>query len=157
MLLKILGICMILGAGGMAACSAVGTERRKLSVLDGWIDLILHIRGQIDCYLTPLEDILIHADPKLLSACMGTSKDRTPAELLRRSAPFLDPESNRLLEGFTREIGSSYREEQIKRCDHYLLVLQKNREQLASQLPARIKVSATLCICGALGTAILLW
>ena len=155
--LKLLGILLILGAGGAGAYASDHAERRKLSVLDGWIALILYIRGQIDCYLMPLDEIFAYADLPLLTACMGTRQERSPTALLQRSSPFLDPESKRLLESFAREIGSSYREEQIKRCDYYLQILQKNRDQLASQLPARIRVSATLCICGALGAVILLW
>ena len=61
---------MVIAAGGTAAFYLASYEKKKLSVLDAWIDLIFHIRGQIDCYLMPLDEILSCADEAVLKGCM---------------------------------------------------------------------------------------
>jgi hypothetical protein len=154
--LKCLGGLLILGTGGILAHAGAIAERRRLSVLDGWIDLIFYLRGQIDCYLTPLDCILAGADKALLDACMGSGKTRTLSSLLQASAPYLGAESQRALQAFLRGSGG-YREEQLKCCDYCLDTLRPLREKLAAELPARIRLCVTLCLCVAFGTAILLW
>lgn len=155
--IKLLGSGLIAAAGGVAAYSAVHYEKRKLSVLDAWIDLIFHIRGQIDCYLMPLDDILACADTEILRACMCRAPHPDLRTLLHASSPYLTPEAKRLLTALIRELGGSYREEQLRLCDYYINALREIRNQIAADLPSRVKLCITLCICTALGTAILLW
>ena len=154
---KIIGCLLVLGAGGLAAFSTVRYERRRISVLDGWIDLIFYIRTQIDCYLTPLNEILAGADEELLYACMGDGHCRELGVLLQNCRLYLNPEAHRLLTAFARELGSSYREEQVKRCDYYISSLRSIRDKQMEELPAKIRVGVALCLCAALGIAILLW
>ena len=154
---KLLGCLMILSAGGLAAISAVKYERRRLTVLDGWIDLIFHIRSQIDCYLMPLNDILAGTDRDLLRACMGNGHCIDLDTLLKNSQFYLGNEARRLLSAFVREIGSSYREEQVKRCDYYMTALRGLREKQMQEFPAKTRVCVALCLCLAIGIAILLW
>lgn len=155
--LKLLGGVMILAAGALAAVSAVKHERRKLSVLDGWIDLIFYIRTQIDCYLTPLNEILAGTDRELLRACMWNGANGGLDALLQNSQLYLGKEARRLLSSFVRELGTSYREEQVKRCDYYIASLRSLREKQLEDLPARTRVCVALCLCTALSIAILLW
>lgn len=143
--------------GGQTAWNLRIYEKRKVSVLGGWMDLLFYIRTNIDCYLTPVEQIFAEADPALLRACMGDTSVKSPADLLKRSLPYLDEESKRLLEAFSREIGNCYREEQVKRCDYYLSALRAIREKKNADLPARLRVRSALCLCSAIGLAILLW
>lgn len=155
---KILGSGMILLAGTGAAFCSVRYERTRLRILDGWIDLIFFIRGQIDCYLMPLDEILRKADGELLRACSVKSAHTDSLEtILHNGTIYFSADTHRLLSAFVREIGCSYREDQLRQCDYYIQALRNQREQIASQLPSRIKLSATLCLCLALGTAILLW
>lgn len=156
-LIKILGVGLITSAGGFAAYSAVRYEKRKLSVLDAWIDLLFHIRGQIDCYLMPLDEILACADPRILTACMCHTPHPDLHMLFEASSPYLTGEGKRLLTGFIREIGGSYREEQLRRCDYYINALRTVRDKIAMDLPARVKLCITLSLCTAIGAVILLW
>ena len=144
--IKLLGSLLIVCAGGMAAATVARFERRRLSVLDAWIDLLIHVRGQIDCYLKTL-----------LAACSPSGQTDSLAELLQGALPYLDAEGRRLLSSLVRELGSSYREEQIKRCDYYIHALQVCREKVAQALPARLKMGTTVSLCIAIGAAILLW
>ena len=155
--LKLLGGLLILGAGGLSALTLVRFERKRLTVLDGWLDLLLYVRGQIDCYLMPLDDILASADQVLLQACGAETRITSLPALFKLSSIYLDIESRRLLSSFVREIGSTYREEQLKRCDYYLEALRARREKIAAELPARMKMGVTVSLCTAIGIAILLW
>ena len=156
-MLKFLGALLILSVGVFAAFVSVQYERKRLSVVDGWIDLILYIRGQIDCYLMPLDDILSGGDRALLEACMSPSNAADLPAILASCEIYLDGDAKRTLDSFVREIGAGYREEQIKRCDYFISSLRAQRERIAAALPLRARLCATLCICLALATAILLW
>ena len=156
-MLKFLGALLILAVGVFAAFVSVQYEKKRLSVVDGWIDLILYIRSQIDCYLMPLDDILSGGDRALFEACMSPSNAADLPAILEASGIYLDGVGKRLIESFVREIGAGYREEQIKRCDFFISSLRTQRERIAAQLPLRTRLCATLCICIALATAILLW
>lgn len=156
-MLKFLGAVLILTVGIFAAFVSVQYEKKRLAVVDGWIDLILYIRSQIDCYLMPLDDILSGGDRALFEACMSPSNAADLPAILDASGIYLDGDGKRLIESFVREIGAGYREEQLKRCDFFISSLRTQREKIAAQLPLRVRLCATLCICIALATAILLW
>lgn len=156
-MLKLLGAMLILSVGIVSALISVQYEKRRLTVVDGWIDLILYIRGQIDCYLMPIDDILSGGDRALFEACMSPTNAADLPAILKSSQIYLDGDAKRILESFVRQIGAGYREEQLKRCDFFVSSLRTQRERIATQLPMRVRLCATLCICIALATAILLW
>lgn len=156
-MLKLLGALLVLSVGVFSAFVSVQYEKKRLTVVDGWIDLILYIRGQIDCYLMPLDDILSNGDRALFEACMSPSNAADLPAILEASGIYLDGEAKHTLESFVREIGTGYRDEQIKRCDFFISSLRVQREKIAAALPMRTRLCATLCICLSLATAILLW
>ena len=168
MLLKIIGSGILLLAGGYVSLAIVAFERRRLRVLDGYISLIYYIKGQIDCYALPLTDILASVDPTILLACLGVDTgalrlSAVPPEtcdltdMVRQSRLYLQPESERLLTTMTGELGTTYRTEQVRRCEYYLSALTEERHKLYETLPGRLRTTCTLCLCCALGTAVLLW
>ena len=156
-MLKLLGALLILSVGIFSAYLSVQYEKKRLTVVDGWIDLILYIRGQIDCYLLPIGDILLGGDRALFEACMSPTNAADLPAILGASEIYLDGDAKRTLESFVREIGTGYREEQLKRCDFFIASLRTQRERIAAALPMRVRLCATLCICLSLATAILLW
>ncbi len=155
--LRLLGGALMLGAGIALSYLLIHRERTRLSVLNAWVELITYIRTQIDCFLTPLDEILANADPALLRDCMFRGEACTLKGLLQASRPYLDDETARQLTAFVKELGGSYRDEQVKRCDYYLHALRTLREARAAQLPQRTRLCATLCLCGTAGVLILLW
>ncbi len=172
MILKLVGGFLLFFAGGYLSVAVTRFERRRLSVLDGYLSLIYHIRGQIDCYAMPIRDILATVDPALLAACLGVDDPAVPCRLLPRwlSSPepplpalveesrlYLEPESERLLAAFARELGATHRADQVSRCDHYIAALTEERRRLLDALPTRMRVGSTLCLCAAAGAAVLLW
>lgn len=166
MLYKVLGVILLLAAGGYVSVSVTGVERRRLGVLDSYISLLYYIKGQIGCYAMPVNDILWSADPSLLAACLGRGASSggdfqhpplTLPDMIRDSRLYLEPETERLLTAFSSELGHTFREEQVARCDHYLEALGEERRRLAEALPGRIRMNSVLCLCCVMGVAVLLW
>lgn len=155
--LKLIGCLLILAAGGGAAFLCARAERKRLEVLDGWIDLIVYVRSRIDCFLMPQDEILSSLDPELIRHCGGSGACRSFSALCRTSERYLSPDSRRIVGSFAGGIGDGYREEQVRACDYYIDALREIRKQTAAELPARIRVRVALSLTGAVGAAILLW
>ena len=156
MVLKLIGSGMLLAVGAFSAYHTARYEKKRLSVLEGWLDLILYIRSQIDCFLTPLPEILAAAEVAIPKDGSGGHCAELSA-VLEASSVYLDAENRRLLEAFVREIGLGYREEQLRLCDYYIGVLRVRREKAASELSPRIRACRALCLCIAAGSVVLLW
>ncbi len=172
MIYKAIGCLVLLLAGGYVSLAVNRFERRRLSVLDGYLSLIYYIKGQIECYALPIRDILARADPAVVAECLGldpgTEMTTLIPTLLASEAPplshlvedsrlYLEPETERLLATFSGELGHTFRADQVLRCEHYITALGEERRRLADSLPTRLRVSTTLSLCCAVGAAILLW
>lgn len=153
LVIKLFGVGLILSTGLAGAFLSSRFERRRLAVTDGWIALIGTIRGQVDCYLRPIGEILAGCDSELIRA--GGTTDLQ--SVFRASSRYLTEPSRRAVSLFVGEIGESYRAEQLKSCERCLLILQSEREKLAAQLPATVRTRGALCLCSALAVAVLLW
>ncbi len=166
MLYKYLGAALILLVGGYASLAMNRMERRRLEVLDAYISLLRYIKGQINCYAMPVCEILSTADPALLWVCLGERQQRLPVgeppemtlhDMIGTARLYLEPESERLLNNFTAELGHTFRAEQVTRCDDYIQALGEERRKLAEAAPLRVRVNSALSLCTALGLVILLW
>ncbi len=165
MIYKVVGSLLLLLAGGYVTVTVRRFEHRRLRVLDGYLSLLYYVKGQIDCYAMPIRDILSRADPHVLAACLGLGREEMETfggyeslpDMLRESRLYLEPEAERLLSTFTAELGSVYRAEQVARCDYYIEALTQERRKLCDALPSRLRITSTLCLCCALGAAVLLW
>lgn len=157
--LKALGAFFLLASATWTAYSSCLREQKKLILLDAWIELLFYTKGQIDRYLTPREALLKNADHTLLRRCADGAKN-PPGEwnaLFQCAEKSLDGESRKLLRAFLGELGECYREEQLRRCDHYLNALERVRQALSLEIPRRMKLDISLCVCGALAITVLLW
>ena len=156
--LKWIGAVCMMAAGLWTALVMIGRERKRLTVLEAWIELIDHIRTEIDLYLTPLDEALQSAEPTLFKK-LGVDSN-APIELdtlVKKSEPFWERESRRAIQTLVRELGASYREQQIKQCELQRSILERVREAVAAQLPQKTRLYTTLCLCTAAGLLILLW
>lgn len=155
--LKILGAVLVLCVTALSAYRTTRLERARLATLDAWLSLLYFVRGQIDCFARPLDEILLYADKSVLEALGCCTAVPHLSTLLESSRERLDSETLHILKDLLGELGSTYREEQVRRCDYYLKLLQAQRERISAQLPARIKLCVTLHLCLALGAAVVLW
>lgn len=125
--------------------------------MDGFIALIYYIKGQVDCYARPIGDILAALPPEMLRECNCPRGALSLEELVNESRIYLDRESLRLVTSFSNEFGSIFREEQARRCDHYIALLRDRRSELAARLPYEMRSAGAICICVSLCLTILLW
>ena len=70
---------------------------------------------------------------------------------------YLDEEALRLVSSFASEFGSTFRDEQLRRCDHYANALLEERRLLFTSVNSKIRAGGALWICACLGIIILLW
>ena len=126
-------------------------------MIEKYILLLRYIKSQIDCFALPICDILARADKELISAC-GWTADTPPRSLsdMLEGTTVADGDSRGILLEFCGDCGKSYLDGQIRRCDHYISLLEDRRDILSKDLPRKKKLNSTLCISGALAVIILL-
>ena len=154
---KIAGAILVLASGTGLALGAARYERARLRVHDALISMIFYIKGRIDCYAMPVEQIMLTMDKSILADCRCPGQVDSIEALLPHVKSYLDPETYRVLQSFGAGLGSGFRDEQIKRCDYYIELLREKRAQLESELPARVKTNGAIWMLCAAGAVILLW
>ena len=154
---KLAGALLVLASGIGFAIGAARYERTRLQVHDALISLIFFIKGRIDCYAMPVEQIMLEMDKGILADCRCPGQVESIEALLPHVRSYLDPETYRVLQSFGTGLGGGFRDEQIKRCDYYIELLREKRMQLESELPARARMNGVIWILCAAGAVILLW
>ncbi len=157
MLIKLLGSGALALASVIMALSYRHYQWRKLDTIDGFIALIFYIKGQIDCYSRPRSEILGSLPPEIFHACNCPHGASTLEEMIEASRIYLDDEPLRLLKTFAGEFGSTFRQEQLRRCDHYISALGEQRRIVSAEVDSRSRAGSALWICAGLGIIILLW
>ena len=94
--------------------------------VEKYILLLRYIKSQIDCFALPICDILGRSDSQLLLSC-GWIGDMPPSALeeMLKEASVEDEEAQSILLEFCKDFGKSYLDEQIRRCDHYISLLEE--------------------------------
>lgn len=154
---KIIGALLVLASGTGLAVGAARYERVRLQVHDALISMLFYIKGRIDCYAMPVEQIMLGMDKSILAECRCPGQVESVEALLPHVKSYLDPETYRVLQSFGAGLGSGFRDEQIKRCDYYMEILREKRMQLEVGVSARARTNGVIWILCALGAVILLW
>ena len=157
MLIKLIGGAILVLSGGGTAIFLCRYHRRRLETLDALIALLFYIKGQVDCFARPLGEILTSLPKETLGACGLTRPPSSLQEIVEECRIYLDRESLRLLSGFASEFGTNFRQEQVKRCAHYISLLGEEREKCAGRVTASCRTGSTVCLCLSLCLLILLW
>ena len=156
MTVKIIGALLITLSALTASISHGRFQKRRLLTVDGFISLLAYIKGRIDCYALPLSEILSSLSLNILYDCNCPEGAETLDEMINNSRIYLDEESERLLDSFSLEFGSIFREEQLRRCDYYIEALTEQRGKVYEDVKKRSRVGSALLICSSLGLLILL-
>lgn len=154
--LKILG-CVLVALSGIAVSITLGRGfASALRCAESWERLLVRIKNEIECFSLPISDILLRVEPSLLRQCGYQGKDtpRGLSELLDKTV-FADRETERIITRFTSEFGRSYKNEQVGRCAYFASLMEERKRKLASELPQKRKLYATLSAAASLGMIIL--
>ncbi len=157
MTVKLIGAILMALSGVIVGLSRRRFEWRKLRTIDGFMSLLFYIKGQIDCYSRPRSEILETLPAEVFCACNCPSGAGTLEELVEASKIYLDDESLRLVSAFAAEFGSTFREEQLRRCDYYISALGEQRRILFSSVKDKGRAGSALWICAGICAIILLW
>jgi hypothetical protein len=158
LIFKWLGSTLLLGIASFYSVSVWRQMQGRMRLGRGWISLLTYVRGQISCFGTPLQDILVSADEKLLAGVGVTRLETTDfSSLCHRGAEELQGASGDLLLALGDEIGTIWRAEQVERLDYYIAALEEQVASFSSRLQDRVRLHATLSLSGALAIILLMW
>lgn len=157
MTVKVIGGLIFGLSGVIMALSYRRFQLRKLTTVDGFISLLFYIKGQIECFARPRSDILATLPLEIFSACNCPHGATTLEELVEASRIYLDDEALRLVSSFASEFGSTFRDEQLRRCDYYISALSEERRRVFASVNSKGKAGGALWICACIAIIILLW
>ena len=144
---KAVGIVLILCCGVLAGLAFAAFERRRCRQAEGFLSLLRHIRLHIDCFSMPVGKILAVCDHQILTDCGTEATDLPDFNALLHGTRLYVPENMcRLLADFGAQLGSSYREEQLRCCDYFLERLIPCCDALRAELPKRERMALILPI-----------
>ena len=154
---KLVGALLIGLSGVIMSISYRRFQLRKLCTVDGFISLFFYIKGQIDCFSRPRSEILHSLPAEVFCACNCPKGAETLEEMVEASRIYLDEESLRLVSSFASEFGSTFKDEQLRRCDYYINALGEERKRVFASVSTRSRAGGALWIFACLGLVILLW
>lgn len=157
MTLKLIGSLLFALSGVVMAISYSRFQTKKLNTIDGFMSLLFYIKGQIDCFARPRSEILSTLPAEVFCACNCPHGAETLEELVEASRIYLDDEPLRLMASFAAEFGSTFREEQLRRCDYYVSALSEERRRVFSEVQSKSRAGSALWICACVGIVILIW
>ena len=143
---EIFGAAAVILGGFFLARGMNEEEDKKASQLEALLALFRFFRLQIDCYCTPVGDIFKRCDKGILSSCGCDFEPRDFYEFSSELSPPPKGEILRLLGSFASELGSSYREDQLKSCDYHIAKLYELCERERSEVKKRKKLNMTVCL-----------
>ena len=155
--LKLVGSLLFALSGVIMALSYSRFQTKKLNTIDGFTSLLFYIKGQIDCFARPRSDILSTLPLEVFCACNCPRGAETLEELVEASRIYLDEEPLRLVAAFAAEFGSTFREEQLRRCDYYISALSEERKRVFAAVQSKSRAGSALWICACVGLIILIW
>ena len=142
---KICGILLLLICGILSGVLFAAFERRKCRQAQGFVALLRYVRLQVECFSQPVAKILAHCDGQILTDC-GTESVALAdfSALLADTRLYLPEEFCRLLHDFGRQLGGSYRAEQLRCCDYYLERIVPLCDRMRGELPKRERMALIL-------------
>ncbi len=150
--MKYIGLFLIFvtcTAGGMTLAGGVS---RSLSLCEGMLAFIRHIRGRVSYYKSPVGEICTSFCHE---AFRRSEMDRQIAERgfsealrLQRGALSLDTDTYEALCAFAERLGSLSYDEQIADCDYIGQMLETAIAQKRESIPAKRQIYSSLGLLG---------
>lgn len=151
---KGMGLVLLFACGVGTGLLLARFEQKRCRQAEGFVALVRHVRLQIDCFATPVERILASLDESIREDCALPPHAESFSALLASTRLLVPEELRDLLIGFSGDLGSSYREEQLRCCDYYLSRMTPHCERIRAELPRRVRL--WLLLPGALSAALCL-
>lgn len=150
--MRIVGLFMIFvccTAAGMTASAGVS---RSLSLCEGMLAFVRHIRGRVSYYKEPVEEICTSFQNE---AFRKAGLDRLIAQRgfgqaleAERGMLALEEDAYHALLSFAKRLGSLAYDEQIADCDYVTEVLENTIAQKRESIPAKRQIYSAMGILG---------
>jgi len=154
--MKIMGSAVLIGGALYASAQAKSEERARFADTSALEELIAYIRGQIQQYKTPLCEIWSNypsENVRIRDFCRMAMQGGAQKALAALNLSTADREA---LKRFIARMGQGYLEDELKRCDELLLILNRSVSELRENMPKKAKLNASLWMLGAVSLMILL-
>lgn len=150
MIVKLVGASLLVSSSAYCAHRMISVERERINRLSAYIDIILHIKSQIDLYSLPIEKILRSIDRSVLDRIEAASHPSRFDDLISLDDQYVGEGTQKILREFSSSLGKGYREMQIKLCDKTISELENQKKELTDAFPSRKKTIIALCfaVCG---------
>lgn len=155
--IKTLGGLALLLCGVIAGIWLCSFERKRTKQADAFLTLIRNVRLQIDCFGTPVGQILSSLDTHTREELGAPAQAQDMAELLARTQLLLPRELCRLLYEFAAALGTGYREDEIRYCEYYTARLEPLGQRLDDELEKRVRLAFLLPLSLVAMLILLLW
>ena len=143
---KWIGLALLFASGLAVGYLLSAFEARRYRQAEGFLALLRHVRLQIDCFSLPVSRILAGLDERIRRLCGAPQGAVDFPALLSETKLLLPEEACALLYDFSEQLGGSYREEQLRCCDHYIVRLSPLCERMRDELPRRRHLALLLPI-----------
>ena len=154
--LKLVGVAMLIGGGGLAAMALNKRCENAVKLCDEWVSFVRYVKNQVECFSLPFEEILRRRGEQLCKCGIcGVDIPKNPSELLSRGF-FGDKRTAELVRDLFSDFGKYYRDEQVKRCEICLSMLEEHAEKIRDELKSKKKLNTTLIMSACIALAILL-
>ena len=154
--LKTVGLLLLLSSGALASFTLSRFEQKRYRQAEGFLALLRHIRLQIDCFSLPVSRILTTLPHKICEEAALPTNAQNFEELLANTTLLLPEDMCDLLAAFGKDLGASYREDQLRCCDYYITRFAPHCERIRAELTRRVRLSILLPLALALSLVLLL-
>lgn len=156
--LKALGAAAILLAALIIGGRYTAYTRRVGEEYSALLELTLHMRERLDCYLATGEQMLTGFRSECLEGLGFFDGEGDAGERFARIKDRLgvSGQTQDALERFFSEFGTGYREVESERLAAISALVHRSREEYCANAPGEAKLVRSLLLSGALGLVILL-
>ncbi len=154
---RLVGAILLLISAVICSFFLINEEKKRITYLGAFTELIGYIYKQIEAFNLPVSDILKNADKGILKLCGIDDRNKNDLNsIINEGKLQLDKKTRALLREFLLGLGRCYRDEQIRHCKYYYDELAEHFDTLKKEYPKRRRLIITLSLCTAFGLIILM-
>ncbi len=146
MLIRAGGALMIVFASIFASADLIKREKRRIECVEGFLALVSYIKDRIECYSTPIKNILADCDPAILKKLGLDDPVSDFGQMISVCEGLLSEETLKTLREFSSTLGKSYRDVQIRVCGKTIGELEGQKNSLNAAYPSKRKTVIALCM-----------
>ncbi len=150
--MKYIGLFLIFVCCTAVGMSLAGGVTRSLSLCEGMLAFVRHIRSKVSYYKAPVGEICASFQNEAFRRAgvdhLISERGLSKALELERGAFSLEEDAYDALQGFAGRLGSLNYDEQIADCDYIAEMLETAIEKKRESIPAKRQIYSTMGLLG---------